>query len=127
VSDLERRVEIEPIQALLAERRELIAELAPLRAKYGAGGTWDALRKIEVATCAHLARLEAAKSGTKVTESFLEETAHSSDRYADFVATATAERIRWVILEAQVEAVDARINRGQALARFAAAELHLTP
>ena len=125
MSALEERAQIEPLDDLLAERWALIQQVAPLRAKYGPGGVFDALRKLEVSTISSQARLLAARDGVKVTEAFLDEQAHASERYAGFLAEATQERIRWITTEAKIDAIDARIFRGQSLARFAAAELHL--
>ena len=125
MSELEERAGIEPLDELLAERLALIAQVAPLRAKYGPGGLFDPLRKLEIATISATTRLLAAKDGVKVTEAFLDEQTHASERYAGFLAEATQERIRWITIEAKIDAIDARIFRGQSLARFAAAELHL--
>src|SRR5687768_16884600 len=43
--DIEEGIGIDPIEVLQADRREVVKELAPLRAKYGPGGVWDAKRK----------------------------------------------------------------------------------
>ena len=125
MTDIEERAQIEPLDELLAERSDLIEQVAGLRAKYGPGGLFDALRKLELSTISSYARAVAAKDGIKVTEAFLDEQAHASERYAGSLAEATQERIRWITTEAKIDAIDARIFRGQALARFAASELHL--
>ena len=125
LGDIENRMGIPPIEELLAERDALVKEVAPLRARHGAWGTYNDLRKIELAQVGALIRAEALKAGAKVTESFIEEQAHSSGRYADFVIQATEEKARWAELENKVESINDTIQRANAIARFLAAELHL--
>jgi hypothetical protein len=95
-AEIQQRMGIPPIEELLAERDDLVRQVAPLRAVHGSYGTYDAYRKIELAVIAQIVRAEAAAKGTKVTEAFIEEAAHASDRYLDFITKATGRgRASW--------------------------------
>ena len=115
---LEVRFGLQPIGDLLEERGTLIDRVAMLRAKYGAFGTWDHERKIRLAAIKGRIRAQMQAAGAKVTNDHLDDLAHADPDYTDFVITATLERADWVRLEAQVDAIDAKINRGQAVARL---------
>ena len=121
-TELESRIGIESIDALLAERAKLVTAAAPLWAKHGPGGIWDHQRKATVDSLAMMYRGKATEAGEKVTEAALAQMAHDDSGYVGLLAQAITEREALYRLEAQIQAIDARINRGQALARFAAAE-----
>jgi len=123
--DIQDRMGLRPVEELLAERDELVKEVAPLRARHGAWGTYNDLRKIELAQVGALIRAEALKAGAKVTESFIEEQSHSSGRYADFVIQATEEKARWAELENKVESINDTIQRANAIARYLSQEIGL--
>jgi hypothetical protein len=127
MTDIEQRMQIIPLEDLLAERDELVSQLALLRAKYGAGGTFDALRKIELSKAENLVRGQATLEAKKVTEAFLDAAAHASDGYVQFIEAATKERAEWAILEERLAGIDFTINRGQALCKYLTAELGLQP
>lgn len=126
-SDHEERAGVEPLVVLLAERDALVHEVAPLRAEHGPGGTWDALRKVQLSTVAMKLRAEAIAGGTKVTEAYLETAAHADSDYVRFVTDGTLAKAKWAELENRIQGVNDQINRGQALLRFLAAEVSLTP
>ena len=123
--ELESRVGITPLEELLAKRAALVGEAAPLRAKYGPGGTWDALRKATVSTIAMKLRAQATLKGDKVTEAALDQAAHADEAYGALITRATEERAALMILDDQIQAIQDEIQRGNVLGRFAAAELHL--
>ena len=125
MGDIESRMGIEPIDTLLAQRDALVKEVAPLRARHGPFGTYNDLRKIELAQVGTLIRANALNAGTKATEAFLDEQAHASTEYADFVIRATEEKARWAEVENQIQAVNDRILRANAVARFLAQEAAL--
>jgi uncharacterized protein (DUF1778 family) len=127
MTDVEQRMQLVPLEELLAERDEIVSQLAHLRALYGSGGTYDSLRRIELSKAQAVVRAQAALEGKKTTESAIEEAAHVSNGYVDFVIQATAERADWILLEARLEGIDFTINRGQAVAKFVAQELGLQP
>src|SRR5881275_198209 len=125
--EIEARMGLIPLEELLAERDEITAQLARLRAVYGPGGTFDALRKIELSKAAAVVRAQATLEGKKVTEAYLDEMAHVSDSYVAFITGSTSERADWILHEARLEGFDFTINRGQAVAKFVTAELGLQP
>jgi hypothetical protein len=127
--EIESRMGLPPIEELLAERDELVKHVAPLRAKHGPFGTWDALRKVELATIAASlrARAVAEEPPRKMTEAAIDEAAHSDGRYAAFIAAGTQEKADWAVQENAIQGIADTINRGQAVARYLAAEVPLTP
>jgi hypothetical protein len=126
VGEIEQRMGIPPLEVLLAERDDLVRQVARLRALYGPGGTFDAQRKIELSKAAAVVRAQAVLEGKKVTESYLDEAAHTSNGYVDFIIQATSERADWILLEARIEGIDFTINRGQAVAKYLANEVSLS-
>jgi len=110
---------------MLDERSRLVGEVADYRARYGAGGTFDALRKAELSQIAAELRARAVKDGVKVTEAGLSEAAHADPRYIGFITTATKERAEMAILEDKIDAIEHRIRRNHALAYFAGNEARL--
>ena len=125
--EVETRMGIIPLEDLLAERDEITAQLARLRAAYGPGGTFDAQRKIELSKAAAVVRAQAALEQKRVTESYLDEAAHVSEGYVDYIVKTTSERADWILLESRLEGIDFTINRGQAVAKFVTVELGLQP
>lgn len=125
MGDMESKMGVQPIEELLAERDHLVNQVADLRARFGAFGTYNDLRKIELARIAGLIRAQALRDERKMTGAEVEDATHAHPDYVDFVTTATVERARWVKFEAAIEGIDFTINRGQAIARFATAEAHL--
>lgn len=120
--EMELRAGIEPLAQLLDARYHLVDKVADLRAKFGPWGTWDHLRKIEISRLKSLIRLQAMQSKARVTNDMVDDEAHQHVDYTEFVLLATRERAAWVRLEAQIEAIDFTINRGQGLLRFATYE-----
>lgn len=124
-AELESRIGIACLEELLAERHDLVEQVANLRARYGPFGSANDLRKIELSRIAQIIRAEAVRSGVKLTESAIEEAAHADARYVEHVIVATKERAEWSVLEDRIAAIEDRIQRGNVLGRFAASELAL--
>lgn len=120
------RLGIVPLEGLLAERDALVKQVAPLRAKFGSFGTWDALRKIELAKLAAVKRAEATVSGKKLSNDEVSDQCHADGRYIDFITESTRQRGEWTILEGRIEGIADTINRGQAVARFLSQEAGLS-
>lgn len=118
---------IVPLGELHAERDTLIRQVASLRARFGPGGTYDDLRKIELARIAQLLRASFVRDGVKFTEAQIDEAAHAHPDYVEHVTSATLDRAKWVELENRIQSIDETVNRGQAVARFVANELRLEP
>ena len=122
---VEERIGLRPIEELLAERLALIEQAADLRARHGSFGTFDASRKVQLATIKMTLRARGQRDGVKLTEAALEDGAHADPVYMEFVIQGTQERARLTMIEAQIEAIDATIQRGNAVTRFAASEMRL--
>jgi hypothetical protein len=118
MSDVEVQMSIQPIEELLRERDVLVGKVATLRAKFGAFGTWEALRKIELARLRGLIRAQALRDKRKISNDAIDDEAHGHPDYADFVTLGTNQRAEWVKLESLIEGIDFTINRGQSVARF---------
>lgn len=123
--EVEQRMGIEPLDQLLAERAELVQKVADLRARHGPFGTWGDLRKTELATIAQSLRARAVRDNVKMTEAATTDAAHADPRYVEFVTEATRERSALTVAEDRIQAINDRIMRDQALARFMTAEVHL--
>src|SRR6266576_881099 len=110
--DIETRMGLVPLDELLSERDGLIEQVKVLRAKHGPYGTFEALRKIELASIAQAKRAGAVGAGIKVTEGAIEDASLSDERYFAFVTQATTERAQWAVLENRIQGIDDTINRG---------------
>lgn len=120
--EIELRAGIEPIDSLLGMRRSVVDAIANLRAVYGPFGTWEHQRKGELARLKSLIRLQAMKDSRKVNNDQVDEEAHEHPDYTQFVVNATRERAEYFRLEAKMDDIDYRINRGQALLRYVSTE-----
>ena len=123
--DLEIRIGIQPLDELLDIRAVIVKEVADLRARFGSFGTWDHLRKVELSRLKGLIRARATRDSRKMNNEQVDEEAHAHPDYVEFVTLATVQRARWVKLESELEEIEMKVNRGQALARFAAMEARL--
>lgn len=120
VGDTEARMGIVPLEELHAERDTLIEQVKHYRARFGSGGTYTDLRKIELAKVSELIR--SAHLGRKMTSAEVEEMAHRHPSYMTWVVDRTVERADWIVLENRIKSIDERIFRDQAVARFLAQE-----
>ena len=123
--EAELRASVEPLDQLLDERAHLVAKVAPLWALYGPGGTADNSRKNELARLDGLVRAMAVGTEQKMTEPKIEAATHAHPDYLNFVAKMTTERAEFFKLNAQLEAIEWKVNRGQALLRMFTAESRL--
>lgn len=85
---------------------------AGLRARYGAGGTFDADRKTLLCTLRDQFRVNAT---TKLTEAALDDLAHGHPDYVAFLDNARVERTQLAEYDAQRVALDHRIALAKAL------------
>jgi hypothetical protein len=122
-AEIEDTAGVDRIDELLAQRHAIVQELARLRPLYGPLGMFGHRRKIELARLTVQLLAEATKDGgKKPTDTVLDALAHEHDDYVSMIAQATTEAARWVELEESLEAIDMRVNRGQALLRYASSE-----
>lgn len=125
MGDLEAKMGIPPLEGLLAERDELVASAARLRAVHGPNGTYDALRKSELAKIQAMIRAQAVMEGKRVTENYLEESSHAHEQYAAWIAEMTSQKADWFIAENRIQGIADTIFRGNAIARYLASEAQL--
>lgn len=125
MADVERKLGVVPIEELLHERATLVDRVADLRARYGPFGTWEAIRKSELARLNALLRGQYTKAEVKVTEAQLDTGAHAHPDYLALIAEATTQRAELARLEAQIEAIEFTIRRADAVIRFTSAEARL--
>jgi len=121
--ETELRAGVQPLEELLDEHRHVRGKLANLWAKYGPGGVAEHLRKAELARIVEYLRAMAIAEERKTTEAALDAAAHSHKQYLDFVAQMTKERAEYYELHAQLQEVEWKVNRGQAMMRYATVEL----
>ena len=121
--DTELRAGVQPIEELLDEHRHVRKKVADLWAKYGPGGVAEHLRKAELARIVEYLRAMAIAEDRKMTEAALDAGAHSHKQYLDFVALMTKERAEYFELNAQLQEIEWKVNRGQAMIRYSTVEL----
>jgi ribosomal protein L35 len=122
-SDIELAIGVEPIEDVQHNRRKATERNAARRAKYGPGGTFDAERK---AYRSHLATEHAERilkeRGKPASEAELERLASADLKYRAYLDRAAAEMVDYQLDELTVIECTERINRDQALVRYAANE-----
>lgn len=123
--EIESRIGLESLDHLLAERHELVQNVADLRARHGSFGTWGDIRKSQLAAIAQSIRAKALNATVKLTEAAIDDAAHADPRYVELVTAATRERAELTVAEDRIQAINERIMRDQVLARFVTAEAHL--
>ena len=116
--DIENRIGIGHVDEHAARYLNLSKEAAPLRAKYGPGGTFDAQRKADLSAIRMLLRARYADKDEKVSEARLDEEAHCHRGYVEFIGNATTERARLAELDAELETLQWLVNREQGLIRY---------
>lgn len=126
MGDIESRVGIPSIESLLVERDTLVKQVATLRAKHGPFGTFDALRKVELATIASSLRARALSEGRKITEAGIDEAAHADERYVRFITEATEEKAEWAVQENRISGIGDLIRRGDVIGRYLSQEIGLS-
>jgi FMN phosphatase YigB (HAD superfamily) len=121
--ETELRAGVQPLEELLDEHRHVRRKVVALWAKYGPGGVAEHLRKAELARIVEYLRAMATAEERKTTEAALDAAAHSHKQYLDFIAEMTRERAEYFELNAQLQEVEWKVNRGQAMIRYSTVEL----
>ena len=103
----------------------LVDKVSDFKARYGPFGTFDHLRKIELSRIAVLIRSQAMRDKVKMNNDEVEELAHSPPDYRDFTTLATIQRAEYFKAEAKIEAIDATIQRANAIIRYLTSEARL--
>lgn len=122
-AEMEARVGVDSLEALQAERRKVVVQLAELRARYGPGGTADAQRKAHrSAIASEIADRMTRETGKKPSEAEVERLAAGDSRVQAWLDRTEREMADYFLLETQATEWTERINRDQALIRYAANE-----
>jgi len=122
MSDIETRVGIAPLDLLLAEREQLVAQAASLYALYGPFGTSEHRRKVALAMAELQVRRDLTDSGEKATEGKIEAMSRTHLTYMTFLNAIESGRAEWLMTENAIQSITDRINRGNHLTRYAASE-----
>lgn len=122
----EEAIGVDPIDSLLHRRGSLVERVATLRSRYGSFGTFDHERKMELARLAALVRVQALRDKLpKLTVAEVDDAAHSHPDYREFITQATKDRADLYRVEAQIDAIDATIQRANAIIRYRTSEARL--
>lgn len=126
IADRLEMLGLESLEELLGERRELVATVAPLRARYGAGGTWDARRKAHRSAIANVlaAELE-VKRGKKPAEDEVERLAAAHEDVGRLLDVAEEDMAKLAILENDIASISERIKNRQGELFYLGAEARL--
>jgi len=116
--DVEERMGIEPVDRLLAKRWDLVNKSADLQALHGRYGTWQDSRKAAVSRIKMMLRAQALRDKVRKTEAQLDEESHCHPAYTEMLTEATSQRAEWVRIDARISAIDTKIMRDQAVARY---------
>lgn len=118
-SALESRADIDSLDLLHEKRRLLLEELAPLKAMHGSFGLYDAKRKALVEAMKVRARLRLTETGAKVTDAIVDAEAHCEKTYVDWLDTQMEDKVAYIKLEAELDAINELIrNRELSLQTF---------
>jgi hypothetical protein len=126
MGDIEDRLGIDRLDLLMAQRADLVEQVATLRARHGTFGLADAERTIELARIAGLIRAQALRDKTpRFTVDEMKAVCHAHPDYMEWVTQATIDRANLYRLENKITDINDLIYRGNVLARFAASEARL--
>ena len=119
----EARAGAESLDALQAERAELVSKVAPLSALYGPFGMWDAQRKRRLAVAELKCRNEAADRQEKMTDKMADAFAHADTDYVAFLDRSLTEKAEYEVLQAKIVALTERIRARETDMNFVRAEM----
>lgn len=121
--ELEMGIGVEPIEALQAKRHALVQQIAPLRARYGPSGTWDARRKvIRQAKQNEVVLMLTQQRGKAPSEAEGERLANGTPQALAALDEVEREMARYYLLEDQIKQIDELLLRDHALIRYSASE-----
>lgn len=120
--ELQARAGIPSIDEALAERQELVRQWANHAALYDNFGMYEAERKRRLAIAALQVRDAKDKAGVRTTEKMVDDEAHAWPAYQQFISESIRGKAEWLVAKDKIDAITARIQRGNVVARFAASE-----
>lgn len=121
--DYEDKLSISHLDELHARRRELVRDVAHLRAAHGPFGKFDPMRKAKVSAYQKIAR--AKKKENKWTDKDVDAEAHTHDGYVKWLTDQLNEHAEMINIENEIREIDDRIMRETALIGWSRAELGL--
>lgn len=107
---LEARAEVDSLEALHNERRQLMLTLAPLKAVHGPFGLFDHRRKSMVEAMKVKARLRLSQMGTKATEAMIDAEGHEDAQYVQFLDQMERDKIAYLHQQTQLDEIDEKIR-----------------
>jgi hypothetical protein len=110
VREIESRAGIDALGDLHTRRRQLLVNLAPLKALHGHNGIWDDKRKQLLEAMKVQARMALTDAGTKVTEGAVESMAYADEVYANFIDKGIAARIDYILQQNEYDEIAERIR-----------------
>lgn len=113
---------------LLAQRTEIVRQLAPLRALYG-NGSYAGERELKLveARVASAIRARWDAANEKTTEPKLDAAVRQNDEYIAALTVDVKRRTQWVELEEALNEIEWRLRCRSSDASLLAAEARLTP
>ena len=110
VRPVEARADVESLGDLQKRRRDLLVNLAPLKALHGHNGIWDNKRKqmLEAMKVKH--RIALGNAGQKATDAAVEAAAYADEQYARFVDDGIAGAIDYIKLQNELDEITERIS-----------------
>lgn len=124
-SPLENRADIDSLDQLQEQRKTLLIELAPLKAMHGNFGLYDAKRKALVSAMKVKARLLLAEKGAKTTDDIVDAEAHCDKQYTDWLDEAMVDKVRYIQLEDELDAINEQIRNRELTLQVYNGELRL--
>ncbi|OQW33317.1 MAG: hypothetical protein A4C66_04115 [Nitrospira sp. HN-bin3] len=118
-TDLEARANVESLDDLHAQRRDILAMFAPLKAMHGAFGLYDARRKALLEGLKVRTRERLMAANAKVTDAIVDAEAHNDPTYVAWLDEQFTDKVRYVQLEVEMDEIAERIrNRELSLQIF---------
>lgn len=119
LTELESRADLDSLEGLQVERRQLLPEFAPLKALHGPFGKFDHKRKAMLEACKIRARMEMQQKGEKITEAAVDALGHADGQYIAFIDEGIVNATRYIELDIAVSEIEERIrNREFSLLAF---------
>jgi phage gp46-like protein len=110
VREIEARAGVDALGELHARRRQLLVNLAPLKALHGHNGIWDDKRKAYLECSKVNARMTLTANAQKTTEAAVEAQAYADPEYLKFIDDGIAARIEYITQQNELDEITERIR-----------------
>lgn len=107
---IEFKADIDSLEALQHQRRQMLPVYLKLKALHGPFGMWDHRRKAMLEALKIQAIMEAQKAGSKYTDKTIDAAAHASVAYEQFLDEGTASRIEFLRMDVEMDEIVERIR-----------------